>query len=840
MKARSLIQLMAGSALGFTVTAPAWAEPGGDGLDPGDIIVTARRVEERLQDVPISITVYNQEALTTRNIVSPADLATYTPSLTVNQRYGPEKSSFVIRGFTQESNTSPSVGVYFADVVAPRAQAGTSSGNGSAAGQLFDLQNVQVLKGPQGTLFGRNTTGGAVLLTPRKPTGDLEGYVEASTGNFDMWRLQAVLNVPLAETFKIRLGFDRNKRDGYMRNLSGTRSPDLNDSNYFAARLGVVADLTPDLENYSLFSYSNSFSKGFGARIVGCLYDGVVPGFSLSTGQRRTAQMGCNQLNRQTDRGDSMLDVESNHPDPRLEIRQWQAINTTTWLASDTLTIKNIVSYSEFRESSAFSLSGDNFTIPNPAPAGVNPALAGQPFWHIHLYPAPGEDNVSQSTFTEELQFQGNALDGDLNWQAGAYLEVSKPLGWSNGYTPQFVYCADLSTFECTNPFGIGNITESPYRTSWNNKGFYTQATYAFSEKWSMTGGIRYTIDKMRSIGENRRVIPSPVPGGAFTYRCNDPRLTGDASVRPNCRADISRKWEKPTWLIGVEYKPAPDMMLYAKWARGYRQGGTILTNIGLESWEPEKVDAYEFGAKTTFNTGSVRGNFNLAGFYNDFTDQQITANLTPKPDSGVPGGNAIVNAGKSRIWGIETDASVTLSDNLRLDAAYTYLNTKLVDINIPVLPPESPFSAVRPTAARGLPLALSPKHRLTASATYTLPLDESVGEVSIGATYVYTSSQFSSRASEFITLTDGSKVATADAIGINPGFLPSNHLVNLNVNWNNVFGRPIDAGFFMTNLTDEIYPVSATNSLATAGYEAQIFGAPRMWGFRLKYRFGS
>ena len=122
---------MAATALGLALAAPALAQQGPAAGSGGDIIVTARRYEERLQDVPISVTVYNQEQLANRNIVTPADLATYTPSLTVNGRYGPEKSSFVIRGFVQEPSTSPSVGVYFADVVAPRAQRSTTSGNGA-------------------------------------------------------------------------------------------------------------------------------------------------------------------------------------------------------------------------------------------------------------------------------------------------------------------------------------------------------------------------------------------------------------------------------------------------------------------------------------------------------------------------------------------------------------------------------------------------------------------------------------------------------------------------------------------------------------------------------------
>ena len=126
--------MLTATALAAVLSSPALAEQANGDSVGGDIIVTAQRYEQRLQDVPISISVYNQEQITNRNINTPADLATYTPSLTVNSRYGPEKSAFVIRGFTQEASTSPTVGVYFADVVAPRAQRSTTSGNGSIAG----------------------------------------------------------------------------------------------------------------------------------------------------------------------------------------------------------------------------------------------------------------------------------------------------------------------------------------------------------------------------------------------------------------------------------------------------------------------------------------------------------------------------------------------------------------------------------------------------------------------------------------------------------------------------------------------------------------------------------
>ena len=229
-KIKSRYALLAATVLATSPFSQAFAQDSEGFSDAGTIIVTARRVEERLQDVPISITVFSQQQINERNITTATELAAYTPSLASNNRFGPDKASFSIRGFGQLETTSPTVGVYFADVVAPRAAAGTASGNGAGPGDFFDLQNVQVLKGPQGTLFGRNTTGGAILLVPQRPTDSLEGYIEGSIGNYDLRRFQGVVNLPLADTFKVRLGVDRQVRDGYLRNRSGIGPEDFGDS----------------------------------------------------------------------------------------------------------------------------------------------------------------------------------------------------------------------------------------------------------------------------------------------------------------------------------------------------------------------------------------------------------------------------------------------------------------------------------------------------------------------------------------------------------------------------------------------------------------------------------
>lgn len=832
MKYRSIkCGLMAGmAAVSLLPAVPVQAQDGAQG-GAGDIIVTARRSEERLQDVPISITVLTQQQLTDRNIISSADLGAYTPSLTVNNRFGPEKSSFTLRGFGQDAGTSPSVGVYFADVIGPRANGGTTSGNGAGVGAFFDLQNIQVLKGPQGTLFGRNTTGGAILLVPTKPTGDLEGYVEGTIGNYDQRRLQAVLNIPLADTFRVRLGVDRNKRDGFLRNQTDVGPRAFADVDYVAARLSIVGDLTPDLENYTIASYSRSNTNGYPGRVAVC---NTAP---PAGGPRFTAQAACDQIARQNARGDGLYDIENNVPDPFQKITQWSIINTTTLQASDNLTIKNIVSYSEFGESATFSNNGDNFFIPDflaAFPPSLAPTLpTGAPFTYVQLNPAPGEKLASQSTFTEELQFQGTAFDDRLDWQVGAYLEVSKPIGWSAAYTAIFQACTDVQALQCTNAYGgAGSISGSYVKTSYNNKGFYGQATYKLTDELSLTGGIRYTIDKQQLVSEFLRIRFVGADNNVPAFFCNDtlrfrgpPNPTTGAPTplavtdKSECHEVFRTRSEKPTWLINLDYKPAPDILVYAKYARGYRQGGLNPLNIGLEEWGPEKLDTYEIGFKSSFS-GALQGYLNVAAFYNDLANQQIQANLTAKPGTGVAGGNAIINAGKSRLKGVEVEASITPVTGLRFDAGYTYLETRLIAQSAPTPDPDSPFSAINPRGSVGEPLTLSPKHRLTATANYTLPLDESIGDVTFGATYTYTAKQIADLTSPL-------------------GVLPATNLLNINVNWMSVGELPIDLAAFATNVTRKAYPVSIGSAWGSAGFETYIMGQPRMYGLRLKYRFG-
>ncbi|MGE3690077.1 MAG: TonB-dependent receptor [Novosphingobium sp.] len=809
---------------------PAWAQASSSDSDNSDIIVTARRIEEKLQDVPISITVFNQEQLTNRNIVNAQDIAAYTPSLTAKNQFGTDNTTFAIRGFVQDIGTLPSVGTYFADVVAPRAgQLGYAAGDGAGPGAFFDLQNVQVLKGPQGTLFGRNTTGGAVLLVPKKPTGRLEGYLEGSAGNLSMYRVQGVLNLPLSENIRLRVGVDHQKRDGTIENLAPVGPDRVNDVNYVAVRASLVIDITPDLENYTIGSYTHSRNNGQLTKLIGCressTYNPLPQDFALNL----FAPSACSNIAVQNQHG--FWSAFGAVPNPSSQLDTWQVVNTTTWQASDNLTIKNIISYAEYKQMYRSSYFGIYPTV-TPNLAAAYALTPNVPFYFVQISAIPDQPSAHQSTFTEELQFQGNSADGKLTWQAGGYMEKSDPIGINGVQNAATLSCTNAQAFQCTDVlspliggFPFGSFSYSTNGSHYRNYGLYAQASYNLTDSLKVTGGIRYTWDKHSSDAQVRtyRLI-----GGVPTIFCTDPTTETPA---PECKFNgQAASSAKPTWLIGLDYKPSPDILLYAKYTRGYRGGGVKPdAPNGYQSFLPEKVDSYELGLKSSFH-GAVSGTFNLAAFYNDFVNQQILFTFSGIPGSGKAGGSSPINAGKSRIYGLEADLNVNLTSWLMLEGHYTYLNARIQRIDVPVSPAgyvPLPTNVVLP----GDLLTLSPDHKLVLGATVTLPVDEKIGKISLGANYIHTSSQRSAYNNRnFIQFFNG----------VDLGILPPTNVFNIYANWNSVGGLPVDLSAFMTNVTNAKFYTFVNGIITSGGFEAATLNEPRMWGFRLRYRFGN
>jgi iron complex outermembrane receptor protein len=364
-----------------------------------------------------------------------------------------------------------------------------------------------------------------------------------------------------------------------------------------------------------------------------------------------------------------------------------------------------------------------------------------------------------------------------------------------------------------------------------------------------LTQGTRAGFSANASTGP---LFADPVSGVLIARACTDsfrhnrvgpnadPRVVANPPTvdRSVCNTVITNKSNKPTWLIDLDFKPTPDLLFYAKYARGYRQGGVNFTNPGVETWAPEKTDNFEVGAKASFR-GAVSGYINFAAFYNKLTNQQVFAGLIADATNaalGVAGGNAVINAGKSRIYGAEVDASALFFDSLRFDVGYTYLNTKITEGGTAAIRGDgsalgtlligTPFDRINPTSVVGSPFVLSPKHRVSSTATYTLPLDESVGRLSFGATWVHTSG------------TTNDYTSPAYVNGIPLGYTPANDLVNLNIDWKGIAGSPIDASLFVTNVTKETINVASFGGWGSAGIGEIALNQPRFYGARVRVNF--
>ena len=799
---KTVLGMLGALVLGQAVPTAAHADPQDESNSAiAEIIVTARRVEERVQDVPISIAVFNQQQLTNRNIINAEDLAAYTPSLQASNNFGAANTSFAIRGFVQDIGTQPSVGVFFADVVAPRgASNNIPIGDGAGPGTFWDLQNVQVLKGPQGTLFGRNTTGGDIVIVPQKPTSKQEGYAEVSYGNYDMKRIQAVENLPVSDSVRLRVGVDHQSRDGYLNNDSGIGGARLGDVDYTDVRASLVVDVTPDLENYTIASYLVSDTNGEIQKVTGC---NPTPSRANFLGL-----LACGQIAAEQAKGAGFYTVQNPLADPDTRLEQWQVINTTTWRASDTLTIKNIASYAQLDEKYRNGLFGTNFFL---AP--------GVPIAFTNSIPTPGGSTADESTATEEIQFQGHTADGKLTWQSGAYLEDVEPLATVGSHSSTLLNCIDTDNYNCENPIGSGSVGSTAGKTYFFDAAAYEQATYSITDQLKATEGFRYTWDRTHN---NSELISYRVPAPFVAVpHCTEPDLS-----LPACNSDFREQSSAPTWLFGLDYKPMDDLLLYGKYSRGYRAGGiTPNTPAEFAIYRPEKVDTYETGIKTSFR-GPVSGTANAAVFYNNFTNQQLLLGFEAKPGAEVAPASGIMNAGKSRIWGVELESSLELFQGFVWDTSYTYLNAKIKQVSVGTTPADSPYF-ITASAHAGDTLTNTPRSKVSTTGTYTLPLPDSIGPVGVSATFTHANTTL-------VDYTD--RTSTFPAIQT-LGTLPALNLLNLNLGWKSMFGTHLDTSLFVTNVTNkEYYTWTAGLFSSSLGFETQALGEPRMYGVRLRY----
>ena len=368
------------------------------------IVVTARRTRENLQDVPISVTVYSAETLEQRHIVSRNDLADNTPSLiAISGGYPKEFAFFALRGQGPAFGATPGVVNYFAEVPNVITVDGRT-------GTYYDLANVQVLAGPQGTLFGKNTTGGNILFEPQRPTERLEGYVKTEVGNYDLMRVEGALNVPIvSDSVLFRIAGEIGRRDGYTKDVGGIHhGKDYDDLRYESVRASLLLRPMDGFENYTVLRHYHSDNNGPGT---------VIEDFNPNAGQAglRVVDFFPSMTTQPAQQAARGLRNVAYDMDQFSETEYWQVINQTSLQLNDTLQLKNIVSYSEFCQGYAYDYDGT-----------VNP-VAGQST-PGNVYPQTGSSKSQhctqdQNVLTEELQLQGKFLDGGLQVTLGGYLD---------------------------------------------------------------------------------------------------------------------------------------------------------------------------------------------------------------------------------------------------------------------------------------------------------------------------------------------------------------------------------------------------------------------------------
>lgn len=639
MRNKGLCRFTFAPAIFFIATTGAHAGQAVDGAQPAqaasaaddagstieDIVVVARRRSEASQDVPLSISAASGEQLTTLNVSQTKQISLIAPSVTVAPSIGGSTSiTLSIRG---QRNVQPrlgfdsSIGVYFAGVAVARPY-GLNQG-------LYDLQSVQVLNGPQGTLFGRNTTGGAILFEPNRPSDKFEGSVEAEYGNYNNRAATVVLNLPVSEKLAVRAAGRIVRRDGYTKNLADGRHYD--DLHNESGRVSILLKPSDTVSNITVVDYFHNDSNGqmqILSDVIPCAQGGTsdciyTPGFPFgSVGDALAAQRA---------RGTYVANSNSPISDREniLDIASTTEINVT-----DDILVKNIFGYRNTKLDSENDLDGSPLSILN---------VSGR---------------VRAKQLSNELQVQGSTAADKLEYIFGGFL-------FREGGTDIFT----SNALAGLNP--AGPAIDGGYVLS-KSQALFAQASYHVPglQGLTLTGGGRYTWDQ-RSV----RLNPHDNFGCAFD------RPVGTA-LPGICPGRGEAKFSAFTWTVGADYKVG-STLVYVTGRHGYRSGGVDLqskTSAALANpFRPEKVTDVEGGLKRDWAIGGMRFRTNLAVYYGWAKALQRSVRLNA--NDAVP---TALNAASGHIYGTEFQGQLRVSSHFSVNGSFAYNHAAYVKYRSP------------------------------------------------------------------------------------------------------------------------------------------------------------
>ena len=763
-------------------TASTEGETGND-----EIIVTANKRDQSLADVGMSITAVSGDTLVDRRVTSPMDLAQVVPGLTV-QPTPLASPIYTLRGvgfYETTLSASPTVAVYLDEIVVPF--------TAETRGVGFDVQRVEVLKGPQGTIFGANTTGGAINYVANRPTGDLSGGVDFNFGSFETAEFNGYLNVPVGDTLKVR--FAGRAVHGGSWQESYTRDDSIGRQRMLQGRF--IAEWTPtDRLKLSLTAtgWSDKGDTQQPQLFAGSCRPAVVTG-SCSP-DNRWQQNFQNyprppKSNRAADWGPTIFGER-----PKRNDWYWMASLRGDYEISDSITFTSISAFSKF--------STD----------------ARQDFDATVFKGADIHSSGDIKTFFQEIRLSGTS--DRLNWIIGGNYDTSDT-------TDSTIYgISEQGGYPFISDPGpqMQSASQAIADQKIRNVAAFANIEYELMDALTVTGGIRYTKTRRRfdgcsvDPGDNNfspfwnRIFSFASldlgPGDCFVFTTNFPEVYRDRSIIDELDEN------NVSWTLGTNYKTAGDSLIFARVSRGYK-GGSFpnVQAASVTQYRPvrqESLLAYEIGVKAPLLDRRV--NVAAALFYYDYTDKQLKGRA---PDPVFRDLDALVQIPASTSKGAEVELTVRPTDGLTLSGSGTYINTRIKDYNAVITFGGAPLNF------SGQSFPYSPNLTMIGDIQYDFSLSDKL-TASLGASVTHNSST-----SAVLNNTTTATI-TRDALFD----IDANTLIDLRASISGLdrkwqiyaFGRNVTNKYYWTNVLDNVSSI------------VRYTGRPRTLGVGFRYNF--
>ncbi|MBH1945028.1 TonB-dependent receptor [Erythrobacter sp. YJ-T3-07] len=607
------------------------------------IVVTAQRRESSVQDSSVAISAFSGESLDTGRVLSFEDLAGSATSLSFTA-LSPLDQEFNIRGITNTRLDSPSadqsIGIFVDDVYVGR--------SGLFNFDLFDIDRVEVVRGPQGVLLGKNVVGGAISIYSARPKRFFEGGITASYGNYDEKLVKGHITGPLGDSFAGRLAFQVRNRDGF--NYDIAHGVDLDNVDSVQLRGQIAFEpVDSDFSAVLIADYTNDDSNGFHSLTV----DGPAAGSGpWSAARAQVAALRPEGLSPRESLPDWQTYAGDVNPTPQQLHRE--AVGLTLNMAYD-FDFATLTSITGYRSGNAFSVYDQTGIGPSNNYGIIVPLL----------FRSPVREAEDISQFTQELRLVSPEADGSgFDWILGGYFqhdEVSKD---------------DIISFEIRVPVIPTLNGQSAWFNDGTNKSFavFGQLGYRFNDMFRVVAGLRYSHDEKSGTVQGLALET----GDRFTP--NDPVPSSPLSPTyvegGGYTTDYSNSWEELTPQVTAEFQPNPDILIYATYSTGFKGGGfeddPANPAAAQSSYDPETVTNYEIGGKFEFFNNRAR--LNIAAFSMRYKDLQVTQT------SDVCLCNITDNAADAKIRGIEAEAQVVPFPGFSLSGGLTLLDTKYID----------------------------------------------------------------------------------------------------------------------------------------------------------------